>query len=151
MIYLFAPLVPVGVFAFIGAQAVAISVRSAYLRAIEERLYAIRPIHVNGWPVPSYGKWLFGLWGRGPGRLLWSIVGVAALTMFVATVLLPIWAVGDWLYRGLMAPVYGLAGTYVAVMYVLASWGGGSWFTRRVQRELTNDGHDGPPSLQRPG
>jgi hypothetical protein len=112
----------VGVFAFIGAQAVAISVRSAYLRAIEARLYAIRPTHVDGWPVPSYGKWLFGLWARGPGSLLWSIVGFAALTMFVATVVLPIWAVGDSLYRGLMALVYGLAGVYVGAMYVLASW-----------------------------
>lgn len=142
VIYLFAPLVPLGVFSFIEAQAVAISVRSAYMRAIEARLYAIRPIQVDDWRVPSYAHWLFDLWVRGRARFLWWIAGTAALAMFFATILMPIWAAGRSWLQLVMVIAYVPTSVYVAGMYVLAAWGSGSWFTGRVNR--TDVARNGP-------
>jgi hypothetical protein len=140
IVFVLAPLLPLGVFGFVAANAVSASYRVSYLCAVEAALFAAAgsPV-VDGWPLPSYATgWRAINWTSGLMNRVWNVVDLAAMSIFVALVVGPVVLVSGAGWKVAMGVLYVGPTAMVVTVYVAAYTGerAPQWVKRRVRDVL---------------
>jgi hypothetical protein len=150
LVFIAAPVLPIGVFAYVAGSAVANSYRIAYLREIEASLLTVGAKTDGGWPVPSYTHALFELWYSVRIAFVWYIVDTAAVVVFGALTLVPIWSSHLIWVRASFGVIYAAVFVYISAVYLTAYWRPGHAFSPKMREAIHARLMDSPDPVPSP-